>query len=134
MRICQSLPLCQTNECSVCLNGQPFISKKKTNVYQGQRCFIFSPERTRPCRMLNNFHLCSCLPRLIVVLSPSTVETTPSSSSAPCPCAHSFCDLIWKWLYADAYIAPCQRLYKQTNTEGEKAKLEAIWIEGQTNA
>lgn len=76
MRNCQSLPLCQTNECSVCLNGQPFISKKKTNVYQGQRCFIFSPERTRPCRMLNNFHLCSCLPRLIVVLSPSTVETT----------------------------------------------------------
>lgn len=108
--------------------------KTTTHVYQGQRCFICSPERTRPCWMLNTFHLFSCLPRLIVVLSPSTVDMTPSSYSAPCPCTHSCCDLIWKWLYADAYIAPHQRLYKQTNTEGEKAKLEAIWIEGQTNA
>lgn len=101
--------------------------KEKTNVYKGHWCFISSPERTRPCRMLNNFHLCSCLPRLIVVLSPSTVGPTPSSYSAPCPCTHSCCDLIGKWLYADAYIAPSQKLYKQINTEKSQARSNLDW-------
>lgn len=102
-------------------------SQKKPSVYQGHRCFIFSPERTRPCRMLNNFHVCSRLPRLIMELSPSTVEPTPSSYSALCFCAPSCCDLIWKWLYADA---PCQNLYKQTNAEGKKQSKEQSGLKG----
>jgi len=131
VRNCQSLPLCQTNECSMTEWAVVHL-KEKPSVYQGHRCFILSLERMRPCRMLNNFHVCSCLPRLIMELSPSTVEPTPSNYSALCSCAPSCCDLIWKWLYADA---PCQNLYKQTNKRwGETAKQGTIWIEGQTHA
>lgn len=105
--------------------------KVKTNVYQGHRCFIFSLERTRPCRMLNNFHLCSSFPRLIVALSPSTVEPTPSSYSALCSCAPSCCDLIWKWLYADAYIAhPARSSTNKHTLRGKKQSKKQSGLKG----
>lgn len=103
--------------------------QEKPSVYQGHGCFIFSLGRTRPCRMLNNFHVCSCLPRLIMELSPSNVEPTPSSYSALCLCAPS-------WSYLKMALCRCTLPESlQTNKRwGEKAKQGTIWIEGQTNA
>ncbi len=80
------------------------LKEKTTTRLSRSEMFYFFPKRTRPCWMLNTFHLLSCLPRLIVVLSPSTVDTTPSSYSAPCPCAHF---LLWSYLE----MALCRCIY-----------------------
>lgn len=100
-------------------------SQRKAKCLPRTQMFYFFPlKRTRPRRMLNNFHLYSCLPRLIVKLSPSTVEPTPSSYSALCSVTSSCCDLIWKRLYADAYIVPPARISTNKQTQRENHNLD----------
>lgn len=102
--------------------------KEKPSVYQGHECFIFSLERTRPCRMLNNFHVCSCLPRLIMELSPSTVEPTPSNYLT---CVRARLPVVILSENGSMQMYPARiSTNKQTNAEGKKQSKEQSGLKG----